>query len=417
MALPIFQRTVVKDNGDIIPNAQVEVRLESDNSLATLYSDRAGTVSLSNPFNADSAGLALFYANPDEYKITATGNGSTVTWRYVVLEGTAALSDVTTSPTDTTADRLLKVGDFGVGFGGDSNYRQGYLLESIGGASNTAQCIILGRFDADFSVSITYTSSDTSTSNFNNRSRYSGQIFIEHLANNENPSASILTTNSGIFAQQVQNGEVLKATKDGIDYVVLKVQHLTAYQGGGNPIVTGVASNWEPIKHAYLSYFDLSSELTVQSTNNSVLKLDKQGIYHTGNILGTVSATGTYPNLVPTGAIMESGSNANGDYVKYADGTMICTRTRSGGDITTASGSIFVSSSDLIWNFPASFSSTPTVSGGRFSGGSDIIGLFIVSGSTGANPPTGSSATYRLALGYSRSGSPLHDVLAIGRWK
>ena len=42
------------------------------------------------------------------------------------------------------------------------------------------------------------------------------------------------------------------------------------------------------------------------------------------DMLGTVSATGTYPNLVPTGAIMEAGSNANGQYVKYADGTMIC---------------------------------------------------------------------------------------------
>jgi hypothetical protein len=47
-------------------------------------------------------------------------------------------------------------------------------------------------------------------------------------------------------------------------------------------------------------------------------------IYHTGNILGTVSATGTYPNLAPTGAIIESGSNVNGEYVKYANGTMIC---------------------------------------------------------------------------------------------
>ena len=150
MALPIFQRTVVKDNGDIIPNAQVEVRLESSGALATLYSDRAGTVALSNPFSSDSSGLALFYANPDEYKITATGSSGSVVWRYVVVQGittavtdadgiyydntssgfiadnvqdaidelnsslgTAASEDVTTSPTDTTAGRLLKVGDNG----------------------------------------------------------------------------------------------------------------------------------------------------------------------------------------------------------------------------------------------------------------------------------------------------------------
>lgn len=40
------------------------------------------------------------------------------------------------------------------------------------------------------------------------------------------------------------------------------------------------------------------------------------------NLLGTVSQSGG----VPTGAIIESGSNANGRYVKFADGTMICTQ-------------------------------------------------------------------------------------------
>jgi hypothetical protein len=40
----------------------------------------------------------------------------------------------------------------------------------------------------------------------------------------------------------------------------------------------------------------------------------------TAKILGTVSQVGG----VPTGAVIESGSNANGYYVKFADGTMIC---------------------------------------------------------------------------------------------
>ena len=38
------------------------------------------------------------------------------------------------------------------------------------------------------------------------------------------------------------------------------------------------------------------------------------------NILGTVSQSGG----IPTGAVIESGTNANGTYVKFADGTMIC---------------------------------------------------------------------------------------------
>lgn len=50
--------------------------------------------------------------------------------------------------------------------------------------------------------------------------------------------------------------------------------------------------------------------------------------YRTDNILGTVSASS--PG-VPTGAIFESGSNANGEYVKYADGWVLITGRYTGG--------------------------------------------------------------------------------------
>jgi hypothetical protein len=42
--------------------------------------------------------------------------------------------------------------------------------------------------------------------------------------------------------------------------------------------------------------------------------------YGPGNLLGAVSQSGG----TPTGAVIESGSNANGRYVRYADGTQIC---------------------------------------------------------------------------------------------
>ncbi|SEJ49203.1 hypothetical protein [Pseudomonas sp. NFR16] len=71
------------------------------------------------------------------------------------------------------------------------------------------------------------------------------------------------------------------------------------------------------------------------------------------DIVGTVSqASG-----VPTGAIIESGSNANGSYVKYADGTMICTRRMELGSraITTAYGSTYITPSVGSSAYPASF--------------------------------------------------------------
>lgn len=62
------------------------------------------------------------------------------------------------------------------------------------------------------------------------------------------------------------------------------------------------------------------------------------------------------------GSIIESGSNGNGNYIKYSDGTMICTKRVS---ITTtiniAYGSLYRSYATGIGNFPQAFIQVPTV--------------------------------------------------------
>jgi hypothetical protein len=78
-----WQRTITTGGGIVLPGASVEVRRESDNGLATLFSDRAGTVSILNPFLADSQGFAAFHVVGGAYKIVATYGSSTLTWRYV----------------------------------------------------------------------------------------------------------------------------------------------------------------------------------------------------------------------------------------------------------------------------------------------------------------------------------------------
>lgn len=77
---------------------------------------------------------------------------------------------------------------------------------------------------------------------------------------------------------------------------------------------------------------------------------DALGAFRRGTLLGTVSQT----SGVPTGAVIERGSNANGEYVRFADGMQICTHTLptfyATGIATAAS-----------WTFPAAFISTPSV--------------------------------------------------------
>ena len=77
-------------------------------------------------------------------------------------------------------------------------------------------------------------------------------------------------------------------------------------------------------------------------------------------LLGTASQSGG----VPTGAIIERGSNANGEYVRYADGTQICwTTPRPTVSRDIADGNVFRSALLGPHNWPIAFSEPPSVFG------------------------------------------------------
>ena len=63
------------------------------------------------------------------------------------------------------------------------------------------------------------------------------------------------------------------------------------------------------------------------------------GLYNRNNVVGLVSQSGG----VPSSAIIEQGSNANGEYTKFTDGTLICWRLyQDSSHTTTVSGSFNV---------------------------------------------------------------------------
>jgi hypothetical protein len=101
MALPAWQATIQDENGNVLPGAEIEVVVEATGVNAQISGSRTGTPGdKSNPFFAGSQpenlGFAQFYAEPGEYRITATaaGGGLARTWRFVVLAGTAATADI-----------------------------------------------------------------------------------------------------------------------------------------------------------------------------------------------------------------------------------------------------------------------------------------------------------------------------------
>ncbi|MDO2950547.1 hypothetical protein [Aeromonas simiae] len=75
--------------------------------------------------------------------------------------------------------------------------------------------------------------------------------------------------------------------------------------------------------------------------------------FDTNNIIGTVSML----DGIPVGGIVEYGENANGMYIKFAGGLMICfcKIDVNGIAITSATGSVFQSSVSIRVNYPATF--------------------------------------------------------------
>ncbi|HCG0886568.1 TPA: hypothetical protein NJH56_002383 [Pseudomonas aeruginosa] len=82
-------------------------------------------------------------------------------------------------------------------------------------------------------------------------------------------------------------------------------------------------------------------------------------LYSRDSILGAVSQS----SGVPTGAVIQRGSNANGEFVRFADGTQICWRRYAAAlDVTNQSGGLFMTPGGTALTFPAAFVSAPVVS-------------------------------------------------------
>jgi hypothetical protein len=125
-------------------------------------------------------------------------------------------------------------------------------------------------------------------------------------------------------------------------------------------------------------------------------------VFNQSTIVGPVTQVAG----IPTGAILERNSNTNGEFVRFADGTQICSRTNlSAPNASTASGTLF-RSTDVPWTFPIAFASAPVVSGGTDS--SDVWCTTATPSSTSVNMRAMSSVSRTTAV-------PLR-ALAIGRW-
>jgi hypothetical protein len=139
----------------------------------------------------------------------------------------------------------------------------------------------------------------------------------------------------------------------------------------------------------------LSAVAGLNGMNGAFVRFTGSGSATMQSIVGTVSQTGG----IPTGAIVEGGSNANGVYIRLADGTQFC--------MASVSSS---ATADVTWTYPAAFITTPSQCGSGVGTGTTNV-RSLTSSSVNAT----SQALRVVDATNSRVGATA-NVLAVGRW-
>lgn len=138
------------------------------------------------------------------------------------------------------------------------------------------------------------------------------------------------------------------------------------------------------------------------------------------DLFGYLEAVASIPTLprmnVP---VVEVGSNENGSYIKYADGTLICTNSilnLAALDITTVAGALF-KSAESTWTYPVPFVTAPSVSINT-SSPYDTLDVFPIIRYT---PLAGNSVNYKYFSTASQAALGANilrtTLMAIGKWK
>lgn len=119
------------------------------------------------------------------------------------------------------------------------------------------------------------------------------------------------------------------------------------------------------------------------------------------DILGVVAMSGG----VPSGAVMETGTNANGNYYKFANGLLVCTYL--GGPYTVATGGTL----NVGWRtFAAAFSAPPIVA-------LHVNSSFPYLVTQNCEPGVSQTAVaYSLRNGHTASLTIYAGFVAVGRW-
>jgi len=320
--------------------------------------------SLVNTYGAKLAALGTT-GNYDTLPVSKGGTGGTdqATARTGLGLGTAATGTVQTSLSDTTANRLLAVGAFGW---------------------NGGTCIALPVTDLNtVTTSAEYALGAGGTNLPNNAQAWYLRV-VRHTTLVLQEVRGMTAANAGQVWVRVYTGAVWTAWSKQAS-------------SGANADITSLTGLTTALSVA-------QGGTGVTTTAALLSALQTAGAYGKSNILGTVSQSAG----VPTGAIIEAGSNSAGSFTKFADGTLIAIVRNAGPFAVTANAATiigpFTTPATFIDSTYAAFAiAIPTAT-------NDIYGV------VSAYAVTTSSVSFVFRNGVTGQNVTNIKILLIGRW-
>lgn len=289
---------------------------------------------------------------------TILDDADAATMRATLGLGTAALSDITTSTTDTTPGRLLRVQDFGVGSTSAVNmtdltgtWAAGFYIVPANSPGLPDEIATTGgiflALRSNFGILLQTAAGSTRLMFHGARAGTTGAItWRKVLSGGDYGIGAEAVPNINDFASNIESGI----------YYSFAAAHPQATPNGPPSPASGAMSvlAMGGLGTGYKAFLAIQNNSSGSGQKTYVGAKGAAGaptwreVYTNVTAVGSVSQSGG----VPSGAIIERGSNANGQYTKYADGTLVqwgrlelsaaiaVTSANSGGGYRSSQGSI-----------------------------------------------------------------------------
>ena len=455
-----YKSNITTTSGAAVRGVPVLV-IDEDGNNAALFLDRAGTVPAPNPLTTGPDGVFYFYAVNGRYSLRTTVDGVTITDDDVVLmmdpeeitvAGPIAEAVAAAQAAATAAEFAVEASGIPdlVAAAQNAVVDSNNAVTQANSAANNAAISKTGADSARDDAVIAKNAAEAALDSFDDR--YLGAKASAPATDND--GGALLTgalywdtalpgmrswngtewvtlpaaTKASVGLANVDNTSdaaksVLSATKlttartingvsfDGSANISINAAAITNTPAGSISATTVQAAinELDSEKVAKTDVIAIAKGGTGATTANAAA--DAIGAFRRGTLLGTVSQSAG----VPTGAVIERGSNANGEYVRYADGTQVCTtgRLRLGVVVNTAAGALFFTGNSMNYGaLPAQFISPPCQSQSITNGD----GLDSIASPNAAATTTNWGQFQHMSVA-TRSSSNYTDYLtAIGRW-